>query len=141
MAKTPKGKGKSAAKRINRRIKQDVYSIYNVVLTSSMSSKIPMQSIQALDANCPRESNKILIPQFRVITEGDYNIDPQLDIDVDPQEDLDQHYIALHKPYEMAEICNKYLDNGHDLPPAWRNGLKVRIRLPPTFGELPTLLD
>ena len=130
---------KSLGKRLSRRLRQDLYSVDNVVLLRGSTKHSGMQLWEQGQPQC---LPKIYTPEYRVIHSCEWELlEPQDAEQSEAESDLDEHYATLHKPYEIAEMCNRCLSHGGELPPGWNTGLKVRIRLPTTPGHFPSLLS
>eukprot|EP00826_Nyctotherus_ovalis_P065361 TRINITY_DN9607_c0_g1_i4.p1 TRINITY_DN9607_c0_g1~~TRINITY_DN9607_c0_g1_i4.p1 ORF type:complete len:203 (-),score=42.16 TRINITY_DN9607_c0_g1_i4:134-742(-) len=124
-------KSKSGVKKGNKRFKEDLYDMSNVVFfdTRAQNAGKPVVSLKT--------PPKISIPDFKILENTYYE---EADVNEILESDGEIHYTEMHRPYELAENCNKFLDNGQGLPEELKGGLKIRIKLPSKAGELPSLI-
>jgi hypothetical protein len=118
-----------------------LYNLDNIVATDR-----PQRVLETVDELKRQPTvGKILIPDFKCLRPEFYrqrldDICSDVEEGVDEHEeedDVEEHYTALHRPSEIAEICGYYLREQATLPPHLQNGLKVRIQL---HSGLPALL-
>ena len=123
---------KQSTQKMSKRFKEDLYDMNNVVFYDTR-----IQSINNPAVSRETHPSKIFIPEFKVMNNEFYK-----DIDINDilENDDEAHYTDMHRPYEIAENCNKFLDNGQGLPEELKGGLKIRIKLPSNSNELPFLI-
>ena len=118
---------------MRKKARDDIYSIENVVYTSGKRSMCKVSS-----ENDAGDKRHILVPEFRVLNEGFYKEEPS---DGEIEVDTDNRYEGIHGPYELAESCNRYFNNGLELPDSFKGGLKIKLHLPQNSSELPLLIQ
>lgn len=119
-------------RKTNKKLKEDLYDMNNMIFFDTKSC-----SINISDNNKTDSTHKIYIPEFKVIDSSYYR-----DVEEDEMEENDEEmmYTEMHRPYELAESCDKFLDSGQGLPEELKGGLKITIKLPKTPDELPSLI-
>eukprot|EP00826_Nyctotherus_ovalis_P030251 TRINITY_DN2408_c0_g1_i8.p1 TRINITY_DN2408_c0_g1~~TRINITY_DN2408_c0_g1_i8.p1 ORF type:complete len:198 (+),score=38.43 TRINITY_DN2408_c0_g1_i8:132-725(+) len=113
----------------SKRLKEDLYDANNVVFFETRMHPVTV-SIKK-EASAP----KIFIPDFKAVDTEYYK-----DVDEMIEEDDEARYSEMHRPYELAESCYKFLDSGQGLPEELKGGLKIKIKLPSNPNELPLLI-
>ncbi len=131
-----KAKEKLAARRLRRKARDDLYSIDNVVLTSGRG-KI-CDAAEGEDAFCQQTATLIPVPQFQIVS-GAYYDEDKLGEGSEEMEN-DNKYEELHRPYELAEACHRFLNCGQGLPETFKGGLRIKLRLPKNSNELPSII-
>ena len=112
-------------KKLNKRFKEDLYDINNMVYFDKRVNGIESDKRQI----------KICIPEFKVISNEEYK-----EVNEVIEDDDEMRYTEMHRPYELAESCHKFLNGGQGLPKELKGGLKIKIKLPTTPNELPFLI-
>ena len=118
-------------KESKKKLKEDLYDVNNVIFFDSKNVTIPKKD------NIKEQGNKIYIPEFKPLDKSFYK---NMEEDCEMENEEESWYEEMHRPYELAESCNKFLDSGQGLPEELKGGLKIRIKLPKGPNELPSLL-
>jgi len=122
-------------KRIKRKMKDDVYSISNVVFTSARGNKGSKKPLPTCPKN--KTEQQILIPQYKVLEKSYYD-DPECE---EVEADDNEQYQKMHRQYELAEACHRYLYNCQEVPDSFKGGLKIKLQLPKDSTELPLIIQ
>ena len=78
-----------------------------------------------------RGNNQILVPEYKTLLNTFY-ADGGLDnggSEVEEEEEEEERYVSMHRPYELAESCGNFLNEGQGLPEEFKGGLTVRLKL------------
>lgn len=116
----------------NKRFKEDLYDMNNVVFFDTR-----VHAITSPTVNKQIAPPKIFIPDYKVV---DYAFYKEVDENEMLENDDEVYYEEMHRAYELAENCNKFLDCGQGLPEELKGGLKIKIKLPSNSNELPSLI-
>ncbi len=108
----------------------------NVVFTSGRDAACNKCTDRAVE----KKGLPIQIPQYRVLDSSYYDYVGEEEDGDDEVEGREETYGEWHRPYEVSEACGRFLNCGQGLSDVFKDGLKIKLRLPKNSGELPSII-